>query len=194
MVGSPAIPSAPCSVDHSPRSLPRARPVRSHQLSSVDLSAKVGSGRFGGENCPTRCDDPESTMGPWSHCLVFSTNAKGDSVPAWPPAPPATRIRPGTFLDRFSRKCLGDDVVQYSSAVGMDRPIVILARSSDVITIGTCYFTQTSRSWLRRSFDSCTIWLTAKEKDRSIRWFSPCSLSSVVIHSSHSLTVCAGTH
>jgi hypothetical protein len=39
---------------------------------------------------------PARAMGPWKMRRISGSRAKGLSVPAWPPAPAQTRIRPST--------------------------------------------------------------------------------------------------
>jgi hypothetical protein len=38
--------------------------------------------------------EPDSATGPSNHWRISWTKANGDRVPAWPPAPAATGIRP----------------------------------------------------------------------------------------------------
>jgi hypothetical protein len=49
---------------------------------------------------------PDSRMVPLNHCFTSRTSANGDSVPACPPAPAQTRIRPSTPCSAALRACL----------------------------------------------------------------------------------------
>ena len=88
--------------------------------------------------------------------------ANGDSRPACPPAPAATAIRPSAPLSialRAKRSSM------MSCIVIPPQPCTAWLSSSrapsEVIVIGTCHFSQVARSASSRSFDLCTIWLTA---------------------------------
>ncbi len=63
---------------------------------------------------------PDSRTVPLNHCLTSRSSANGDSVPAWPPAPAQTRMRPSTpCLGRLARMLDVDDVVKDHAAIGM---------------------------------------------------------------------------
>ena len=58
------------------------------------------------------------------------TSAKGETEPAWPPAPAATAIESvGALLDRLAGEPVVDDVVQRDPAVGVHRRVDVLARA-----------------------------------------------------------------
>jgi hypothetical protein len=54
------------------------------------------------------------------HCFTSPTSANGDSVPACPPAPAQTRMRPSTpLLSGLARVLDVDDVMEHRAAIGM---------------------------------------------------------------------------
>ena len=69
----------------------------------------------------------------------------------------------GAFLDRLACEAVVDDVVKRDSAPAeWTASLSSMRAPSEVMTIGTFHFAQTSMSCSNRSFDRWTIWLTAK--------------------------------
>ena len=50
--------------------------------------------------------EPDRIMVPSKNSLTSRTNAKGDNVPAWPPAPAQTKIKPSTPCSAAFLACL----------------------------------------------------------------------------------------
>jgi hypothetical protein len=68
--------------------------------------------------------EPLKASGPSNHSRISCTSAKGLVVPAWPPAPAATAIRPSApFSIALRAKPVVDDVVQHDAAPAVHRVV-----------------------------------------------------------------------
>ena len=135
---------------------------------------------------------PESASGPSNHERISCTSGKGDSVPAWPPAPVATAIRPSA---PFSMAFLANLLLITSCSVippyECTAALTLSWAPSDVMINGTSCLTQTSRSCCSRVLDLCTIWLTAK--GAALRsCVASCSASALLICTIHSSSFSCG--
>ncbi len=137
--------------------------------------------------------EPDRASGPSNHWRISWISANGDSWPAWPPAPDATAIRPSA---PFSMALRAKRSLMMSCITVPPQPCTAWLSSSraprEVITIGTLYFSHSSRSFSRRSLVLCTIWFTANGADG----WSGCSrsqaASSSVMRASHSSSCDSG--
>ena len=106
---------------------------------------EVGAHRLRGEDRRGRwrCA-PDSASGPSNHSRISWTSAKGEMRAGM--AAGAGRDRDqavGALLDRLAGEAVVDDVVQHDAAIGMRSPAFTSSRApSEVMTIGTLYFTQ----------------------------------------------------
>jgi hypothetical protein len=101
-------------------------------------------------------------IGPSQIRRTSAVSAKGERVPAWPPAPAATRISPSTpassAFSAWRRFVTSWKTTPPQSCTA--RTTASGARS-EVMMTGTRWRAQTSRSCSRRSLEAWTIWLTA---------------------------------
>ena len=103
---------------------------------------------------------PESASGPSNHSRISCTSAKGKAAGMAAGAGGDRDQSVRALFDRFMGEAVVDDVV-HQAAVGMDGGVDVLARASEVMTIGAFHFTA-AQVLLDPAFDRWTIWLTAK--------------------------------
>mmetsp|Transcript_15201 Transcript_15201/g.49503 ORF Transcript_15201/g.49503 Transcript_15201/m.49503 type:complete len:237 (+) Transcript_15201:442-1152(+) len=105
---------------------------------------------------------PARQRGPSNQDLVSATRAKGETFPAWPPAPAATKIKPSAPLSTafLAWVCV---VTSWKTIPPYARTASLISRRAprDVITTGTLCSAMTSISLSSLAFDLCTIWFTA---------------------------------
>src|SRR6218665_280185 len=107
---------------------------------------------------PPEAIAPESASGPSNHWRISWISANGLLVPAWPPAPAATAIRPSA---PFSIALCANRLLMMSCSTMPPQPCTAWFTSSRaprlVMTIGTRYLAQTCMSCSSRSLLLCTI-------------------------------------
>ena len=105
---------------------------------------------------------PDSASGPSNQARISEISAKGDSVPACPPAPAATAISPSA---PFSIALWAKRSLMMSCMVMPPHAWTASFRSSraprEVMVIGTLYLAQLSMSCSSLALDLWTIWFTA---------------------------------
>ena len=105
---------------------------------------------------------PDRISGPSNQSRISWISAKGDSRPAWPPAPVATAMIPSA---PFSTALRAKRSLMMSCRVIPPQPwtpwFTSTSAPSEVMTIGTFHFWQVAMSSISRMFDLWTIWLTA---------------------------------
>jgi hypothetical protein len=115
------------------------------------------------------------------------TSAKGDSRPAWPPAPAATAITPSA---PFCTALRANRSLMMSWSAMPPQPCTPWFTSSiapsEVITIGTFHFAQVAMSASSRVLERWTIWLTAKGAAGRSGFARVQAASSSVMRCSHS--------
>mmetsp|Transcript_5073 Transcript_5073/g.15026 ORF Transcript_5073/g.15026 Transcript_5073/m.15026 type:complete len:234 (-) Transcript_5073:858-1559(-) len=105
---------------------------------------------------------PDSATGPSNHSRTSLIKGKGLSVPAWPPAPQATRTRPSAPLaTAFFAKAFVVTSWKTRPPYECTASLISGRAPSDVMTMGTSCLTQISMSSMSRPLDRCTIWFTA---------------------------------
>mmetsp|Transcript_18385 Transcript_18385/g.57290 ORF Transcript_18385/g.57290 Transcript_18385/m.57290 type:complete len:505 (+) Transcript_18385:99-1613(+) len=110
---------------------------------------------------------PDSAIGPAKTARSSRTSANGESVPACPPAPAQTGMRPSTPYSIAFCACRSEitscsTFPPYECTASMTS----LETCSDVITMGTRCSTQMARSVRSRLFEAWQIWLTANGAGR----------------------------
>ncbi len=75
-------------------------------INLVPIYAKSAPSIFAAATEEPSLIDPERIIAPSNHSLTSLTKAKGESVPAWPPAPAHTRIKPSTPCSAAFLACL----------------------------------------------------------------------------------------
>ena len=108
-------------------------------------------------------------------------------MPAWPPAPAATGMRP---VAPFSIALCAKRLLMTSCSVIPPQFFTAWNTSSrapsEVMTSGTCHFSHTCMSSSSRAFERWTIWLTAKGAAGRSGLSRLCAASSSVMRWSHS--------
>eukprot|EP00967_Tisochrysis_lutea_P145775 scaffold274111_cov36-Tisochrysis_lutea.AAC.3 len=136
---------------------------------------------------------PESATGPSNHSRISATSAKGESVPAWPPAPAATAIRPSApFWMAFLAKRLLMTSCSTRPPYECTAALTSSLAPSDVITSGTSCLTHASRSCCSLSLERWTIWLTANGAAGACGCAASCSASACLICTIHSSSFSLG--